>query len=87
MAGSGNAGGRSRAGAGPGARNPLLTDAELKVLAAIEDLIEELGHAPTYAELLKRIKWRSKGSLHQYMERLRGHGVIAGSGRGLRVIR
>jgi SOS-response transcriptional repressor LexA len=79
--------GEKEAGNGSAVQRPLLTDGELKVLAALDDLIHELGYAPTYAQILERINWRSKGSLHQYLNRLRGHGVIAGSGRSLRVIR
>jgi SOS-response transcriptional repressor LexA len=66
---------------------PLLTPSELRVLAALEDLIDELGYAPTHTQLLERIGWRSKGSLNAYLQRLRRRGVIAGRGRSLRVIR
>ena|SRR5512146_2402428 len=67
---------------------PRLTGTELAVLAALDDLISELGYAPTYREILARLGWspKSKGSLHQYLERLRRLGVIEGSGRSLRVL-
>ena len=69
-------------------RQPTLTRAELAVLAALEDLAAELGHAPTYREILERLGWspKSKGSLHQYLQRLRRLRVISGSGRSLRVL-
>jgi hypothetical protein len=70
-----------------GFRPPLLTPAELRVLAALEDLIAELGHAPTHTQLLERLGWRSRGSLNAYLKRLARLGVIAGRGRSLRVIR
>jgi hypothetical protein len=62
--------------------------AQLKVLAALDDLLSDLGHAPTYAEILRRIGWspNSGGSLHRYLNELRELGVIAGSGRSLRVV-
>jgi hypothetical protein len=68
---------------------PELTATELRVLAALDDLSFELGHAPTFAQMLTRIGWspNSKGSLHTYIERLRRHGVVDGSGRSLRVVR
>lgn len=67
---------------------PRLTGAELAVLAALDDLTSELDYAPTYREILARLGWspKSKGSLHQYLERLRALGVIEGSGRSLRVL-
>ena len=65
---------------------PRLSPAETAVLSAIDDLIDELGYAPSYSQILARLGWRSKGALHQYLERLRQHGVIAGSGRSLRVV-
>ena len=74
-----------------GRREPVvLTRTELDVLAAFEDLSEELdGRGPTYAEMLVRLRWspKSKGSLSQYVSRLRAKGVISGSGRSLRVVR
>jgi SOS-response transcriptional repressor LexA len=63
-----------------------LTRAELEVLAAFEDLVEELGHAPSYSEWLARLGWRSRGSLHQYVERLRAKGVLTGRRRSLRLV-
>lgn len=68
---------------------PTLTATELRVLAALDDLSSELGYAPTFAQILSRIGWSptSKGSLHSYIERLRSHGVVAGSGRSLRIVR
>lgn len=70
-------------------RTTTLTDTELKVLATLEDLAGELGHAPSFAQMLERMGWsaKSKGSLHVYLERLRTRGVIDGSGRSLRVVR
>ena len=70
-------------------RPPELTATELRVLAALEDLSSELGYAPTFAQILSCIGWspKSKGSLHIYIERLRAHGVVAGSGRSLRIVR
>lgn len=67
---------------------PRLTGTELAVLAALDDLISELGYAPTYREILARLGWspKSKGSLHQYLGRLRRRGVIEGSGRSLRIV-
>lgn len=77
------------ADADPEARLPLLTRGELEVLCAVADLIDEQEWAPTYAQLLERLGWspKSKGALHRYLERLRHKGVIAGSGRSLRVLR
>jgi SOS-response transcriptional repressor LexA len=66
---------------------PVLTDAELRVYAALEDLSRELGYAPTLSQMLSRLGWSSKGSLHTYLERLRRHRVIEGRGRALRVVR
>jgi SOS-response transcriptional repressor LexA len=68
---------------------PRLTDTELRILAALEDLSEELGYAPTYRQMLERIGWspNSKGSLHQYLSRLRALGVVEGTGRSLRVVK
>ena len=66
---------------------PILTGAELRVLGALEDLIAELGYAPTYAQMLARLGWSSKGALHQYLNQLRAKGVISGSRRSLRVVR
>jgi hypothetical protein len=67
---------------------PILTDTELRVLAVLDDLSRELGHAPTFLQMLERLGWspKSKGSLHQYLEQLRAHGVVAGRDRALRVI-
>ena len=65
----------------------VLTRAELSILAALEDLIFELGYVPTYAQMLERIGWQSSGSLHAYLQRLREKGVIEGRGRSLRVVR
>lgn len=67
-------------------RRPLLTDAELVVLAALEDLVDELGYAPTELQLLARVGWRSRSAVHEYLERLRAKGVVEGRGRSLRVI-
>ena len=79
---------RSRS-ARSGRQPPHLTDTELRVLAVLEDMLDELGYAPTYAQMLDRLDWspKSKGSLHQYLERLRRHGLLEGSGRSLRVKR
>lgn len=68
-------------------RPVVLTDTELRVLATLEDLIDELGYVPTYRELLTRLGWspKSKGALSQYMGKRRAHGLIEGSGRSLRV--
>jgi SOS-response transcriptional repressor LexA len=71
----------------PGRRKPpILKEAQLKVIAALEDLIGELGHAPTYAELLERIGWKSSGTLDRYLKELRALGVIAGRKRSLRIV-
>jgi hypothetical protein len=69
-------------------RPPRLTATELTVLAVLDDLLGELGYAPTYAQMLGRLGWspNSKGSLHQYLERLRRHGVVTGTGRSLRIV-
>jgi hypothetical protein len=77
---------RHRFGRQPGP--PRIGEAQLAVLAALEDLIAELGYSPTYRELLERLGWspKSKGSLHRYLTQLRLLGVIAGSGRSLRVL-
>lgn len=71
----------------PSSRRVLLTRTELTILAAVEDLIFELGYAPTYAQILERIGWSSTGYLHAYLNRLRGKGVVEGRGRSLRVVR
>jgi LexA DNA binding domain len=67
---------------------PRLTRAELSVLAALDDLLSELGRTPTHRELLERLNWspKSKGSLNQYLGRLQRKGVIAGTARSLRVV-
>jgi SOS-response transcriptional repressor LexA len=67
---------------------PRLTGTELAVLAALDDLLSELGRPPTFREMLERLGWspKSKGSLHQYLGRLRKRGVIAGSARSLRIL-
>ncbi len=68
---------------------PVLTATELRVFAALDDLSADLGYAPTFAQILLHIGWspNSKGSLHIYIERLRAHGIVAGSGRSLRIVR
>jgi hypothetical protein len=70
-------------------RPPLLTLTELRVLAAVEDLSEQLGYAPSHTQLLEQLGWspKSRGSLNAYLKRLERHGVIAGAGRALRVTR
>jgi SOS-response transcriptional repressor LexA len=71
----------------PGRRKPpILGKAQLKVFAALEDLISELGHAPTYAQLVERIGWRSSGTLDRYLKELRALGVIEGRERSLRIV-
>jgi hypothetical protein len=57
------------------------------VLAALEDLSDELGHAPTLSQIAERLGRSSKGSVHEYVERLRLRGVVAGRGRALRIVR
>jgi SOS-response transcriptional repressor LexA len=64
-----------------------VTDGELAVLAAVEDIQYEQEYAPTLAQIAQRIGWSSTGSVHQYLERLRSLGLIEGHGRSLRVIR
>jgi SOS-response transcriptional repressor LexA len=68
-------------------RSALLTDAELAVLAAVEDLLLEKGYAPTLREIAGRVGWKSTGSISQYLDRLRSRGVLEGRGRSLRVTR
>jgi hypothetical protein len=68
-------------------RSALLTDAELAVLAAVEDLLLEKGYAPTLREIAERAGWKSTGSISQYLDRLRSRGVLEGRGRSLRVRR
>lgn len=68
-------------------RVPLLTGAELAVLAAVEDLVSEKGYAPTLREIAQRVGWKSTGSVSQYLDRLRSRGVLEGRGRSLRVLR
>lgn len=68
-------------------RGALLTDAELAVLAAVEDLLDEKGYAPTLREIAQRVGWTSTGSISQYLDRLRSRGVLEGRGRSLRVTR
>ncbi len=53
---------------------------------ALEDLIDELGYVPAYPQILERLGWKSKGSLFDYMERLRAKGLIEGAGRRLRIV-
>lgn len=67
----------------------MLTDGELRVLSALEDLTFELGYTPTYSQILERLGWspNSRGSLSLYISRLRARGVVAGAGRTLRVLR
>jgi hypothetical protein len=68
---------------------PLLPAPALDVYIALDDLAQEFGQAPTFAQILERLGWspNSKGTLHRYIEQLRGHGLISGRGRGLRVLR
>jgi len=66
-------------------RSALLTNAELAVLAAVEDLQLEKGYAPTLREIAERVGWKSTGSISQYLDRLRSRGVIEGRGRSLHV--
>lgn len=68
-----------------GPKPPRLTRGELEILAALDDLIEELNHSPTIAQIAARVGWSSRGSVHAYLERLRRRGVISGAGRSLRV--
>jgi repressor LexA len=65
----------------------LLTDAELAVLAAVEDFLVDKGYAPTLREIAERVGWTSTGSVSQYLDRLRSREVIEGRGRSLRVKR
>ena len=65
----------------------LLTNAELAVLAAVEDLLLEKGYAPTLREIAERVGWTSTGSISQYLDRLRVRGAVEGYGRSLRVKR
>jgi hypothetical protein len=67
---------------------PRLTRAELDVYSALDDLFDELGYAPTYAQVLARLGWspKSKGALHQYLARLRGLGLLTGSGRSMKLL-
>jgi hypothetical protein len=62
------------------------TPAELKILAAIDDLAFELRHAPTHRQILERVGWTSRGSLSNYMRRLEQKGLITGRGRALRIV-
>ncbi|HEX4680491.1 MAG TPA: hypothetical protein VH210_14930 [Gaiellaceae bacterium] len=57
------------------------------MLAALDDLSDELGHAATLSQIAERLGWSSKGSVHEYVERLRLHGVVDGRGRALRIAR
>jgi SOS-response transcriptional repressor LexA len=57
-------------------RTTWLTDAELAVLAALDDLIEELGYSPTHRQMLTRLGWTSKGTLHRYLRRLEEKGLV-----------
>jgi SOS-response transcriptional repressor LexA len=70
-------------------RLPALTNGELRVLATLDDLTRELGYAPTFPQMLERLGWspKSKSALHRYLARLRRHGVVAGAGRSLRIVR
>jgi hypothetical protein len=78
---------RGRRSRPPAGAPPELTDGELRVLAALDDLSEELGHAPTLSQMAERLGRSSKGSVHEYVERLRSHGVVAGRRRALRMVR
>jgi SOS-response transcriptional repressor LexA len=69
------------------ANAPLLSDGELRVLSAIEDLIAELGYAPTLREIAAKLDWSSTGSVAYYVTKLRCRSVIVGRGRSLRVNR
>jgi len=51
------------------------------LLGALEDLLTSLMHAPTLSQLMEQLGWRSRSSVHEYLERLRAEGVVAGSGR------
>ena len=67
------------------APNVLLTEAEIRIVAAVEDLSLEKGYAPTLGEIADRVGWTSTGSVSQYLDRLRSQGVIEGRGRSLRI--
>jgi hypothetical protein len=68
---------------------PLLKGPTFDVYIALDDLSRELGQAPTFGQILERLGWspKSKGTLHRYIEQLRAQGLVAGRGRGLRVVR
>lgn len=76
---------RGRRSRSVGGVPPKLTGGELRVLAALEDLSDELGYAPTLAQIAGRLGLASRGSIHESVERLRSHGVVSGRGRSLRV--
>lgn len=65
---------------------PLLTAAQLRIVAELQDYVVEHGFSPTQRELGRRVGWSSRGSLWQYLEQLRALGVIEGSGRAMRVV-
>jgi hypothetical protein len=80
---------RDLGGEASGERLAALTNAELRVLATLEDLTCELGYAPTFPQMLERLGWspKSKSALHRYLARLKRLGVVAGAGRSLRILR
>jgi hypothetical protein len=60
----------------------------LHVYSVLEDLLAELGYAPTYRQMLERLEWspNSKGTLGRVLNQLRELGLITGRERTLRIV-
>ncbi len=68
---------------------PPLTHLETRVLLAIDQHIESSGQSPTIAELAQKLRLKSKGTVHRYVQSLINKGRLhrAGTGwRGLRLV-
>jgi hypothetical protein len=59
-------------------------DGELRILIAVEDLLEGLGRAPTVREIGMRAGWSSVGSVAEYLDKLKARRLLVVRGRSLR---
>lgn len=67
-----------------------LAERSLQVLEAIEELVEELGRSPTYAEIAERSGLKTRGGARNHVHRLAAAGVVSfepGQTRTVRVLR
>ncbi len=64
-----------------------LTHLETRVLSAIKQYIQAQGVSPTIAELATRLRLKSKGTVHRYVQSLIEKGELERQGNGWRGLR